>query len=174
MIDLYTTDVLDQITEGTRLPRAGFPNPKVVVTGGLRRMYASRGWEDFLARTARDGVAARGVPSDAVEMLRRSLIGDYARAGLVPTTRDAFNLSMRRGYLSTPYYAELLEWCRSAWAEIAYLHSSGHAAPADLRALATAVAAKAVIPVHGENWNSAATDVERVRRLADGETWTIP
>lgn len=174
VIDLYTADVLDRIAEGTRLPRAGFPNLKVVVTGGLRRMYASRGREDLVARMAHDGLAARAVPSDAVVMLRRSLIGDYARAGLVPTTRDAFNLSVWRGYLSTPYYAEPLEWCRSAGAEIAYLHSSGHAAPADLRALAAAVAAKAVIPVHGENWNSAAIDFERVRRLADGETWTIP
>ena len=174
VIDLYTADVLDRIAEGTRLPRAGFPNLKVVVTGGLRRMYASRGREDFVARMARDGVAARAVPSGAVVMLRRSLIRDFTQAGLVPTSQDAFNLSMWRGYLSTPYYAEPLEWCRSAGAEIAYLHSSGHAAPADLRALASAVDAKAVIPVHGENWDSEASAFERVIRLADGETWTIP
>jgi ribonuclease J len=31
-IDLYTADVLDQIAEGTRLPRAGYTNLKVVVT----------------------------------------------------------------------------------------------------------------------------------------------
>ena len=32
-IDLYTADVLDRISEGTRLPRAGWPNLKVIVTG---------------------------------------------------------------------------------------------------------------------------------------------
>ncbi|MGT2486589.1 MBL fold metallo-hydrolase [Methylobacterium oryzae CBMB20] len=174
VLDLYTADVLDRIAEGTRLPRAGFPNLKVVITAGLRRMYAKQAREDYIARMARDGVAARAVPADAVIMLRRSLIDDYTRAGLVPTGQDAFNLSMWRGYLSTPYYAEPLEWCRSAGAEIAYLHSSGHAAPADLRALAAAIDAKAIIPVHGENWDGEASGFERVRRLADGETWIIP
>src|SRR5580692_298836 len=38
-IDLYTADVLDRIAEGTGLPRAGFPNLKVIVTRGLRSNY---------------------------------------------------------------------------------------------------------------------------------------
>ena len=59
-----------------------------------------------------------------VVMLRRALIRDYQRAGLVPTVEDAFNFSMWRGYLSDPYHSEALDWCRVAGAEIAYIHTS--------------------------------------------------
>lgn len=43
VVDLYTADVLDRIAEGTGLPRAGFPNLKVVITAGLRDFYARQG-----------------------------------------------------------------------------------------------------------------------------------
>ena len=63
-IDLYTADVLDRIAEGTRLPRAGFPNLKVVVTKGLGSYYRKLGRGDFVARMAIHGIAAppRGRP----------------------------------------------------------------------------------------------------------------
>ena len=53
-IDLYTADVLDRIAAGTRLPRAGFPNLKVVVTKGT--------WQ-LLPRTGSRGL--RGENGDA-------------------------------------------------------------------------------------------------------------
>lgn len=109
VIDLYTADVLDRIAQGTRLPRAGFLGLQVVVTAGLRRFYAARGREGFVARMARSGIAARNVPANAVVMLRRSLMRDYAQAGIVPTASDAFNHSTWRGYLDMPNYAEPLE-----------------------------------------------------------------
>lgn len=120
------------------------------------------------------GLAARNVPADAVVMLRRSLIRDYSRAGLTPTMDDAFNYSMWRGYLKEAYHAEPLEWCRAGGAELAYLHTSGHASPSDLRAFAMAVAPKAVVPVHGQNWDVEANGFGVIRRLEDGEPWTLP
>ena len=51
---------------------------------------------------------------------------------------------------SEPYFTEPLEWCRAGGAEIAYIHTSGHASPVDLRAFALAVRPKMVVPVHGE------------------------
>jgi hypothetical protein len=62
-------------------------------------------------------------------MLRRALIGDYQRSGVAPTADDAYNFSMWRGYLSEPYHSEPLNWCKSAGASIAYIHTSGHASP---------------------------------------------
>ena len=153
-IDLYTADVLDRIAEGTGLPRPGFPNLKVVVTRGLRSNYRSQGREDFVERMVPYGISAKRLEgSRHVVMLRRALISDYQRAGVVPTADDAFNFSMWRGYLSEPYHSEALEWCRAAGAEIAYIHTSGHASPADLRAFAAAVRPKTVVPVHGVKWD---------------------
>ena len=110
-------------------------------------------------------------------MLRSGLLGDYQRAGVVPTADDAYNFSMWRGYLSDPYdsyYSATLEWLQSAGAEIAYIHSSGHASPSDLRAFAAAVRPKMVVPVHGAKWDEESHGFGMVCRLADGETMEIP
>lgn len=173
VIDLYTADVLDRIGEATRLPRASFPNLKVVVTSGLRRSYGLQGREDFVARMVRDGVSAGKLPARAVVMLRRALIRDYEHKGLLPTADDAFNFSMWRGYLKDPYHAEPLEWCRRAGAEVAYIHTSGHASPADLQTFAAAIGARAVVPVHGQNWDAEQAGFENVVRLRDGEEFLV-
>jgi ribonuclease J len=175
VIDLYTADVLDRISAGTRVPRAGFPNLKVVVTRGLRGYYRKLGRDDFVARMARHGLAARHlVRGHDVIMLRRGLIADYQRAGVLPTTDDAFNFSMWRGYLSEPDVAEMLEWCRAGGAEIAYIHTSGHASPADLRAFAAAIGPRVTVPVHGVKWDEEAHGFGAIRRLADAEPMVIP
>jgi len=173
-IDLYTADVLDRISEGTGVPRAGFPNLKVVVTRGLGGSYRSQSREDFIERLVPHGISAKRLEgSRDVVMLRRGLIHDYQRAGVVPTADDAFNFSMWRGYLSEPYHSEALEWCRAAGAEIAYIHTSGHASPADLRAFATAVRPKTVVPVHGVKWDEESHGFGAVRRLADAEPMAV-
>ena len=173
-IDLYTADVLDRISEGTGLPRAGFPKLKVIVTGGLQNNYSNQGREDFVERMARNGISAKQLEgSRHVVMLRRGLIRDYQSAGVVPTADDAFNFSMWRGYLSEPYHAEALEWCKAAGAEIAYIHTSGHASPADLRAFAASIRPKIVVPVHGVKWDEESEGFGVIRRLADGETLEI-
>ncbi|MGA8616062.1 MAG: MBL fold metallo-hydrolase, partial [Xanthobacteraceae bacterium] len=153
-IDLYTADVLDRISEGTRLPRAGFQNLTVVVTGGLARYYRKQGREDFVERMVPFGISAKRLEGGRdVVMLRRALIRDYQRAGVGPTADDAFNFSMWRGYLTDPYHSEPLDWCQAAGAEIAYIHTSGHASPADLHAFAAAIRPKLVVPVHGVRWD---------------------
>jgi ribonuclease J len=121
------------------------------------------------------GISAKKlVDSRHVIMLRRALIGDYQRSGVVPTADDAYNFSMWRGYLSEPYHSEPLDWCKSAGASIAYIHTSGHASPADLRAFAAAVRPKMVVPVHGIKWDEESHGFGPVCRLADGETMVIP
>jgi ribonuclease J len=106
-------------------------------------------------------------------MLRRGLIADYQRGGVVPTADDAFNFSMWRGYLSEPDVAEVLDWCRTGGAEIAYIHTSGHASPADLRAFAAAIRPKATVPVHGVKWDEESLGFGTIRRLADAEPMVI-
>jgi ribonuclease J len=81
---------------------------------------------------------------------------------------------MWRGYLSDPYHSEALEWCRAAGAEIAYIHTSGHASPADLRAFAAAVRPRTVVPVHGLKWDEESHGFGTVRRLRDAEAMVIP
>lgn len=173
-IDLHTADILDRVSEGTGLPRVGFPNLKAVVTRGLLRNYRSQGRDDFIGRMVRYGISAKRLEgSRYVVMLRCGLIRDYQRAGVVPTADDAFVFSMWSGYLSEPYHAEPLEWCRSAGAAIACIHTSGHASPADLRAFAAVLRPRVVVPVHGLRWDEEAHGFGVVRRLADAEPMMI-
>ena len=179
-IDLYTADVLDRISESSRLPRPGFPNLKVVVTSGLGRNYRNQGREDFIERIARagHGISAKRLEGGRhVIMLRSGLLGDYQRAGVVPTADDAYNFSMWRGYLSDPYdsqHSAPLEWLRAAGAEIAFIHTSGHASPSDLREFAAALRPKVLVPVHGAKWDEESHGFGLIRRLADGEMMEIP
>jgi ribonuclease J len=176
-IDLYTADVLDRISKRNRLPRPGFPNLKVVVTRRLASNYRSQGRADFIERIAHagHGISAKRLKGGRhIIMLRGTLIDDYQRAGVVPTAEDAYNYSMWRGYLSDPHQSAALEWCRAAGAEIAYIHTSGHASPADLRAFAAAVRPKMMVPVHGLKWDEESHGFGAVRRLADGEMMIIP
>ena len=175
MVDLYTADVLDRISPGTGVPRPGFSNLKVVVTKGLGNYYRRLGREDFIERMVPYGISAKKlVKGRHVAMLRRALIADYQRAGVVPIADDAFNFSMWSGYLSEPDVAEVLEWCRAGGAEIAYIHTSGHASPADLRAFAAAIDPKVTVPVHGVKWDEESHGFGTIRRLADAEPMVIP
>jgi ribonuclease J len=61
-----------------------------------------------------------------------------------------------------------LEWCQSAGAEIDYIHTSGHASPADLRAFASAVKPKSVVPIHGAKWDEESAGFGAICRLNDG------
>jgi Zn-dependent metallo-hydrolase RNA specificity domain len=108
-----------------------------------------------------------------IVMLRRTLMRDCQRAGVEPTAEDAFNFSMWRGYLSDSCHAEALEWCRAAGAEIAYIHTSGHASPADLRAFAAALRPKAVVPVNGIKWDEEAHGFGIARHLAGAELMVV-
>ncbi len=55
----------------------------------------------------------------------------------------------------------------------AYIHTSGHASPSDLRAFAAAVRPKVVVPVHGAKWDEEAHGFGVVSHLVDGETMEI-
>jgi ribonuclease J len=175
VIDLYTADVLDRISAGTRVPRAGFLNLKVVVTKGLCHYYRKIGRDDFVERMVPYGMAARHlVRGRHVVMLRRALIADYQRAGVVPTGDDAFDFSMWRGYLSEQDVAEMVKWCQTGGAEVAYIHTSGHASPGDLRAFAAAICPRVTVPVHSVKWDEESHGFGTIRRLADAEPMVIP
>lgn len=175
VIDLYTADVLDRIADGTGLPRAGWPNLKVVITSGLARNYRRQGREDFIERMVPHGMPARALAKGKwVAMLRRGLMEDYARAGVVPCSDDTYNFSMWRGYLKDSYHAAPHRWFDEAGAELAYIHTSGHASPTDLGAFAKAICPKWLVPVHGVQWDNPGLELPEIKRLRDGEPWTIP
>ena len=106
-------------------------------------------------------------------MLRDKMLSDFERADLRINAQDAYAFSNWSGYLdkSDPQTA----WAKAeaAGARTLHLHTSGHASPADLSRFARAMAPKALIPVHGVAWDDADIELPTVKRLSDGERWTI-
>lgn len=173
VVDLYTAEVLEALREHLSAPYLGIDKLKVVLTRSLVSHYRKLGREEWLARMARIGIGAAGLErGNYIAMIRRgSLHWDYLAKGVTPTAGDAYSFSMWSGYLKDQ--AELLDWFRSAGSTIEHIHTSGHASPATLRAFAEAISAKAVIPVHGGNWDTEQDGFRGIVRLRDAEAFAI-
>ena len=78
MIDLYTAEVQDLLTDFARIPQPGWPNLKVVITSAFSRMYRGKGKEAFVDRMAQNGIAAAKLAATPgrkwVVMVRPSLM----------------------------------------------------------------------------------------------------
>lgn len=173
VVDLYTAEVLDMLASFGRLPRPGWRNLKVVVTRSFARMYRNTGREAFVSRMAKHGIAAdklADTPSEWVVMVRPSLMRDYEAKGVIPTPQDAWSWSMWHGYLANEDGGKVRAWFDAGQCPAKHIHTSGHASPTDLRRFAEAMAAKAIIPIHGQAWDGeAAMAFSNLRRLHDGD-----
>ncbi|WP_298697367.1 MBL fold metallo-hydrolase [uncultured Brevundimonas sp.] len=114
-----------------------------------------------------------GNPSKWVVMIRPSLIRDFASKGVAPNEADAWSYSQWRGYLEQPDGVALKAWFDEGGARSVHLHTSGHASTADLKAFATAISPKALVPIHGMAWDTDRDGFENVVRLTDGEPLAI-
>lgn len=148
VIDLYGAAVAAATGRST-IPQASWEHVRVYVPRAQRqRVIERQSFEELEAIKA-----ARIYP----EELR-------ARAGeLVFTTRGSMTReldhahclldaaaiwSMWPGYLQKDSGQRFAAWLEQHKIPLSHIHASGHAAPADLAALAAAVAPKRVVPIH--------------------------
>jgi ribonuclease J len=101
------------------------------------------------------------------------LIRDYRSNGVVPTSDDAWSWSMWRGYLTNDDGRQVHEWFDAGKTPATHIHTSGHASPSDLRAFATSVKPKWMVPVHGAAWDTEMDGFPPIRRLRDGEVFVL-
>ncbi|WP_055048085.1 MBL fold metallo-hydrolase [Devosia sp. A16] len=179
VIDLYGADVLRRIASGTRLPLPGksFPELKVVITPGGRRLYTRQGRDAFVAEMATSPFATsrkRLVGDKAFIMTRDSMLDDFEKAGLGFTAEDAYAFSNWSGYLDVDDPKSGWARAQAAGSKTVKVHTSGHASPADLLRFAEAMKPAALVPVHGIAWDDPGMAFPAVRRLSDGETWKLP
>ena len=127
VVDLYTAEIMEALADFGKLPRPGWNNLKVVITSAFARMYRRTGREAFIERMAHHGISARKLaetPSKWVAMARRSLIRDYAHAGVVPNPDDAWSWSMWLGYLKNEDGMHVQEWFDGGGSRAEHIHSS--------------------------------------------------
>jgi ribonuclease J len=172
VVDLYTAEVMQALGEFGRLPQPDWSRIKVVVTSSLARMYRRRGDEAFVHQMVANGISAKKLEQDRskwVVMVRPSLARDYERAGVIPTSEDAWSYSQWSGYLSAPDGQALQAWFERGAAKARHIHTSGHASSDDLRAFAGAIRPKWLVPIHGVAWDEEREGFPPVKRLKDGE-----
>ena len=87
---------------------------------------------------------------------------------------DTWVFSMWSGYLETPEYEDVRRLFESAGAAFAKIHTSGHASRDDLEAFARRIAPRHLVPIHSFTWDEHVDRFSNVRRLRDGERFTIP
>jgi ribonuclease J len=181
VLDLYTIDVLERLSAFyANLPRLGWPNLRAVITQSMKRMYEdSRRMNapEFVQRVAQSGKAMGGARlremDDVVVMLRPSLLRDLTAKGLGLDRQDSWVFSMWSGYMNTPEYQRLHADFAASGANLAQIHTSGHACRHDLQEFARKVAPRHLVPIHSFTWDQHLQGFENVTRLRDGETFTI-
>lgn len=180
VVDLYTADALMQVADGTGLPKPSrdeFTSLKVVITPKMKRLYARMGRNNFVDEIVALGVATsrkRVGSKPAFVMARNSLVSDYEAGGdLAMTADDCFVHSSWSGYLDEDNEQSGWVVAGKAGARRELIHTSGHASAADLSRFAKAVSPRCLVPVHGVAWDSPGIDLPLVKRLSDGESWTI-
>lgn len=176
VVDLYTAEVMEMVAEFGRLPRADWPNIKVVITKSFARMYRETGRADFVDRMVKFGMSAAKLaetPSQWVVMTRPSLMRDFEKKGVVPNQQDAWSWSMWKGYLSAEDGCKVQSWFDHGQCPATHIHTSGHASPDNLREFAAAINPQALISVHGLAWDQEANGFPPIRRLDDGEPFRM-
>lgn len=179
VVDLYGADVLQRIASGTGLPRPGpkFPELKVLITPGGKRLYGRQGRADWVTEMATSPFATSRralVGRAAIVMHRDSMLRDFNRAGLGFAARDAYAFSNWRGYLIEGDHDTGWGQAKAAGASVQHVHTSGHASANDLSRFARAIDPAFLVPVHGVAWDSPGIALPPIRRLGDGERWLTP
>lgn len=181
LLDLYTLYVLDCLSSvrGT-LPRLGLPFIKGVVTSKMKRLIeSSRRLNDpvFIKRCACSGrtfsAKRLGAIGTEVIMLRPSLMEDFELKGMMPTHNDTWVFSMWNGYLAESEYIGLRRQFDAVGAAFETIHTSGHAGPTDLGCFAKSMAARHLVPIHSLTWDQHLGSFENVKRLRDGELFSL-
>jgi ribonuclease J len=108
-------------------------------------------------------------PAEFALLAQTSTVAELARAGCLAGATTAW--SMWHGYLDTERGRRVASVLAAAGVPVEMLHASGHASASDLRALANAVAARRVIPIHTAAPGRFADRLERVELRKDGEWW---
>lgn len=175
LLDIYAMEVL-RATGNEHLPAPGWPNLAVYVPqyqrvhikqnklfGLLAPYQAARIYQEELA----------GIGEKAVMLFRPAMMRDADKADLWTNARAIW--SQWEGYLRDKDGpgAKLRAALAERGVRLHTIHTSGHASIEDLKRLATAIAPKALVPIHTFHGDRYSNLFSNVIRRFDGEWWEV-
>ncbi len=171
LIDLYTAVILAATGRDT-LPQSHWPDVRLYIPHRQRVTIKTRGLFADLERHSAQRVypdALPGLAGRAVLLFRPMMMDD--RGLLAALEGAAFTHSMWDGYLKQDSGRRVLAWLETHKVPWATLHTSGHAAVADLKRLAVALAPRVLVPIHSDAPERFGEHFARVVCRDDGVWW---
>lgn len=173
VIDLYAAAVLEA-TGHKSIPKSDWPNIALFVPQKQREQIKGNAWFDLLKSHSKHRIFIEHIqdaPEKAAVLFRSLHCWDF---GMGHCLKDAcYIYSQWGGYWETESFAKVRAWLERHNIPKMDIHTSGHAAPADLQKFVTALQPKKVIPIHSFEPGRYKELFENVEFHPDGETWSI-
>jgi len=175
VIDAYAAEVL-KATGSEHIPRpvCGWPNIAVFIPQAQRVQLKKKriaslvdGYREF--RLWPENLAAQAPRS--VMLFRGWMFRDLERAEALSGAKVIW--SQWEGYLEEGSGAQLRAECAARGIPFEVIHTSGHASIADLKRLAAAVNAKALVPIHTFDAERFPELFANVKLCRDEEWWAV-
>ncbi|MCY4318426.1 MAG: MBL fold metallo-hydrolase [Alphaproteobacteria bacterium] len=171
LIDLYTAVVLEATGRDT-IPQSHWPEVRVYVPQ-RQRVFIK---ENRLFRDRDRHHKYRVYPEDllagkAVMLFRPLAMSDQGVKSVLDGA--GFTYSMWEGYLKEGSSQRVLRWLNRHGIPWQSIHTSGHASTADLQRFASALAPRALVPIHSFESGRFPEFFDNVVPRADGEWWEV-
>lgn len=173
IIDLYAAAILEATGYNT-IPQSFWPGVALYVPESQRKLIKRNGWFDLLKRHASQRIYREQfheLAHQSVVLFRPLMMNDLDLANCLEGAR--FVYSQWLGYLESGAYADLQTWLAQRHLPMSYIHTSGHASPHDLKRFASALAPKALVPIHSFATEKFADLFSNVEYHDDGEWWGL-
>lgn len=171
IIDLYTAEVLDSLTDYPRLPKTFWPGIRVAYSKALIDRLENAGRRDIVEKHRQNGIRWPRInekPHEFVVLCRQSVFAPIKK--YLDIRKSAWVYSMWTGYLERSASLRRMKGHFSdKGVEYHYIHSGGHARLADLKRFANAVNPGTIIPIHTYHPELFANLFGRVKMVEDGK-----
>lgn len=175
IIDLYTAEVLDSLTDYPRLPKTYWPRIRVAYSAAVIDRLEKAGRVDILEKHRTNGIQWTRIqekPHEFVVLCRQSVFAPIKK--YLNIQKSAWIYSMWTGYLERSVSLKKMKhYFDNKGAEYHYIHSSGHARLSDLKRFVQAVKPGTTIPIHTYYPEKYRDFVGKVKMVGDGECVTI-
>ena len=173
VLDLYGAAIA-AATGNTRIPQASWDGVRVFVPHAQRRRIIEDERFDDINRIRRDRIFPEELADSGagiVMTMRGSMTRDLDRARCLSGAAAVW--SMWPGYLDESSGQRLCTWFADHDIPLTTIHASGHAAVSDLQALAAAINADRVVPIHTEAPERYDALFSNVETHEDGVWWKV-
>ena len=171
LIDLYTAVVLEA-TGRDSIPQSNWDEVRVYIPHRQRVFIKENGLFDDLGRHKTNRVFPEDLPdlaSRAVMLFRPMAMTD--RGVNVVLDGAGFTYSMWEGYLKERGSLRVLSWLERHNTPRRTIHTSGHAAVADLKRFADALVPRTLVPIHSFETGRFGEFFGNVVQKEDGQWW---